>query len=175
MSYKEIKKFSEGIKLHLATYFDNLGENTKTAFSLGTDSVHIDLVRAPDQLDQALDVINSNQSISLGLVDGRNIWINNLEESNAIAKKVVEKLGDSRVIIASSCQLLHTPVDLDSEKELDKEIKSWLSFAKQKLAEINAIASAVSGNEASVTSLLEINKKANNSRKISLKIEYTVF
>jgi len=170
LSYKEIKKFSEGIKLHLATYFDNLGENTKTAFSLGTDSVHIDLVRAPDQLDQALDVINSNQSISLGLVDGRNIWINNLEESNAIAKKVVEKLGDSRVIIASSCQLLHTPVDLDSEKELDKEIKSWLSFAKQKLAEINAIASAVSGNEASVTSLLEINKKANNSRKISLKI-----
>ncbi len=170
LSYKEIKKFSEGVKLHLATYFDNLGENTKTAFSLGTDSVHVDLVRAPDQLDQVLGAINSNQSISLGLVDGRNIWINNLEKSIAITKKVVEKLGDSRVIIASSCQLLHTPVDLDSEKELDKEIRSWLSFAKQKLSEINAIASAVSGNEASVAGLLEINKKANNSRKISLKI-----
>ena len=169
-AYGEIKKFSEGIKLHLATYFDNLGENTKTAFSLGTDSVHIDLVRAPDQLDKALEAINPNQSISLGLVDGRNIWINNLEKSIAIAKKVVEKLGDSRVIIAPSCQLLHSPVDLDSEKELDKEIKSWLSFAKQKLAEINAIAVAVSGNEASVAQLLEANKKANESRKTSSKI-----
>ena len=169
-AYGEIKKFSEGIKLHLATYFDNLGENTKTAFSLGTDSVHIDLVRAPDQLDKALEAINPNQSISLGLVDGRNIWINNLEKSIAIAKKVVEKLGDLRVIIAPSCQLLHSPVDLDSEKELDKEIKSWLSFAKQKLAEINAIAVAVSGNEASVAQLLEANKKANESRKTSSKI-----
>lgn len=169
-SYREIKKFSEGIKLHLATYFDKLGENTKTAFSLGTDSVHIDLVRAPDQLDQALDTVNPNQSISLGLVDGRNIWINNLEKSIAIVRKVVEKLGDSRVIIASSCQLLHTPVDLDSEKELDVEIKSWLSFAKQKLTEINAIAAVVSGNEASVAGLIEANKKANNSRKTSLKI-----
>src|SRR5690606_17753451 len=138
-AYKEIRKFAGNIKLHLATYFDSLSKNTKLAFDLGTDSVHIDLVRAPQQLDQALEAINNNQTISLGLIDGRNIWINNLENSIALAKKAVEKLGADRVIIAPSCSLLHTPVDLNSETQMDKEIKSWLAFAVQKLEEINAI------------------------------------
>jgi 5-methyltetrahydropteroyltriglutamate--homocysteine methyltransferase len=169
-AYKEINAFKGNIKLHLATYFDNLGSNIDTAFALNTNSVHIDLVRAPEQLDQALQVISANQILSLGLVDGRNIWINDLENSIAIAKKAIEKLGQERVIIASSCSLLHNPVDLASETELDSEIKSWLSFATQKLAEINAIAAAVSGNESSVKELLEANKKANLLRKTSTKI-----
>ncbi len=169
-TYKEINAFAGNIKLHLTTYFDELGSNIDTAFALNTTSVHIDLVRAPEQLDQALQVIGDNQTLSLGLVDGRNIWINDLENSIAIAKKAVAKLGEQRVIIASSCSLLHSPVDLNSEAQLDGEIKSWLAFATQKLAEINAIASVVSGNEAAVKNLLEVNKKANESRKTSAKI-----
>ena len=168
--YRKIKQFSGDIKLHLTTYFDDLKDNAKTAFALDVDSIHIDLVRAPNQLDQALELIQDNQSLSLGLVDGRNIWINNLEESSKIVKKAISKLGKDRVIIAPSCQLLHTPVDLDSEEELDSDIKSWLAFAKQKLAEINALNQTANGNEASVKALLESNKKANESRKTSKKI-----
>ncbi|MFT6333203.1 MAG: 5-methyltetrahydropteroyltriglutamate--homocysteine methyltransferase [Lentimonas sp.] len=169
-AFAAINEFSGNIKLHLATYFDNLAENTELAFSLGTTSVHVDLVRAPKQLDAALNAINDNQSLSIGLVDGRNVWINDLEGSIATAKKATDKLGSNRVIIAPSCSLLHSPVDLDSEEKIDAEIKSWLSFAKQKLAEINAINQAVLGNEAAVSALLESNKKANSSRKTSAKI-----
>jgi 5-methyltetrahydropteroyltriglutamate--homocysteine methyltransferase len=169
-AYNEINAFKGNIKLHLVTYFDNLGSNIKAAFALNTDSVHIDLVRAPEQLDQALDSIGANQTLSLGLVDGRNIWINDLESSIAVAKKVIAKLGNDRVIVASSCSLLHSPVDLASEVKLDSEIKSWLSFATQKLVEINAIAAAANGDEASVKALLDANKKANELRKTSAKI-----
>lgn len=169
-SYKEINNFAGNIKLHLTAYFDDLDGNINTAFALDTSSIHIDLVRAPQQLDKALQIIGAGQTLSLGLVDGRNIWINDLENSIAIAKKVVAKLGKNRVIIASSCSLLHCPVDLNSEEKLDGEIKSWLSFATQKLAEINAINQVLSGNESAVKDLLEANKKANESRKTSSKI-----
>ncbi len=170
-AYKEINLFAGNIKLHLTTYFDGLGSNISTAFALDTASVHIDLVRAPEQLDQALQMIGDKQILSLGLVDGRNIWINDLENSIAIAQKAITKLGADRVIIASSCSLLHSPVDLNSEVKLDGEIKSWLSFAKQKLAEINAISQAVFGNQdADLLTLLETNRRANELRQTSAKI-----
>ena len=159
-AYKEINAFKGDIKLHLTTYFDNLGSNINTAFALNTKSVHIDLVRAPEQLDKALQIIGENQILSLGLVDGRNIWINDIENSIAIAQKAIAQLGSSRVIIASSCSLLHSPVDLNSEIRLDGEIKSWLAFATQKLDEINAINQLVSGNQnAILLNILEDNSR----------------
>ncbi len=170
-AYKEINSFKGDIKLHLTTYFDNLGSNINTAFALGTSSVHIDLVRAPEQLDQALAVIGDNQTLSLGLVDGRNIWINDLAKSIETVKKAIAKLGSERVIVASSCSLIHSPVDLNSEVKLDAEIKSWLSFATQKLAEINAINKAASGStDAALLTLLEDNRRANEVRKTSARI-----
>jgi 5-methyltetrahydropteroyltriglutamate--homocysteine methyltransferase len=170
-AYKEINGFAGDIKLHLTTYFDNLGSNIDTAFALDTSSVHLDLVRAPEQLDQALRAIGPNQTLSLGLVDGRNVWINDLESSISIAKKAVDKLGSNRVIVASSCSLLHSPVDLKSEIKLDEEVKIWLAFAEQKLVEINIINQAASGQlNSDLSNILEINKKANALRKTSAKI-----
>jgi 5-methyltetrahydropteroyltriglutamate--homocysteine methyltransferase len=169
-AYPQIKQFAGAIKLHLATYFENLGENMPLAFELETDSVHLDLVRAPEQIEQALKLVKPNQSLSLGLVDGRNIWINNLENSIAIAKKAVDKLGANRVIVAPSCSLIHVPTDLASETELDSELKSWLAFATQKLSEISAIAKAASGDSATVAALLDANKKAFAARKSSTRI-----
>lgn len=168
--YRKIRRFAGNTKLHLTTYFDDLKGNASTAFALQTDSVHIDLVRAPNQLESALKLINDNQSLSLGLVDGRNIWINDLENSNKIVKEVVAKLGKNRVIIASSCQLLHVPVDLDSEGTLDADLRSWLAFAKQKLIEINAINKVAQDHAGELKELLEQNKKANANRTISTKI-----
>lgn len=169
-AYQKIKQFAGNIKINLATYFDTLGDNAELAFNLDTDSVHIDLVRAPEQLDQALRLVKPNQSLSLGLVDGRNIWINNLENSISIAKKAVEELGSDRVIIAPSCQLLHVPVDLNSEKALDAELKTWLVFATQKLAEITIIAKAADGEKAQVSNEIAANKKAIADRKTSARI-----
>ena len=169
-AYPQLRKFAGSIKLHLATYFESLEENAELAFDLQTDSVHVDLVRAPQQFEKVLNLVRENQTLSLGLVDGRNIWINNIESSIAIAKKAVAKLGKNRVIIAPSCQLLHVPVSLQSETVLDLEIKSWLSFATEKLLEIVAIAKAVNGEESSVQSLIDNNKKAVANRKISAKI-----
>lgn len=169
-SYLQIKAAAGSIQLHLATYFDNLSENSALAFDLGCASVHVDLVRAPEQFAEVLNFVKPDQSLSLGLVDGRNIWINNFENSISLAKKAVEKLGKDRVIIAPSCSLLHTPVDLANETELDAELKSWLAFATQKLSEISVIAKAADGKEAEVKSQLEVNKAAISARKTSKRI-----
>lgn len=165
-AYPQIRKFAGAIKLHLVTYFDTLGNNAELAFGLNTDSVHIDLVRAEDQFAAALNLLKPEQSLSLGLVDGRNIWINDLEHSISITKKAVDVLGENRVIIASSCSLIHSPVDLKNEDKLDSEIKSWLAFAEQKLLEITAIAKATSGEVVDISA----NKKAILARKTSSKI-----
>ncbi len=164
-AYQQIRKFAGDIKLHLATYFDALEDNTGLAFSLDVDSVHVDLVRA-SQFENVLKAVKPHQSLSLGLVDGRNIWINDLENSIATAKKAVDALGADRVIVASSCSLIHSPVDLKNEDKLDSEIKSWLAFAEQKLLEISAIAKAAAGEEVDILA----NKKAIAARKTSSKI-----
>jgi 5-methyltetrahydropteroyltriglutamate--homocysteine methyltransferase len=166
-AFAKINEFKGSINLHLATYFESLGENAELAFGLGTTSVHVDLVRAPEQFAEVLNLVKPGQILSLGLVDGRNIWINNLENSISLAKKAVEKLGQDRVIIAPSCSLIHTPVDLAAETELDAELKSWLSFATQKLSEIVVISKAVAGE---VSPALEANKKAIAARKTSARI-----
>lgn len=172
-AYPQIRNFAGKINLHLTTYFESLDDNTELAFSLQTQSVHIDLVRGKNQLNHALESIKPNQSLSLGVVDGRNIWINNFENSLSIINQAIQKIGSHRLIIAPSCQLLHVPVDLDLETNLDNEIKSWLSFAKQKLQEITTLAHAI--NHATkiddeTKSKLQANKTALKNRQTSSRI-----
>ncbi|MBM3579407.1 MAG: 5-methyltetrahydropteroyltriglutamate--homocysteine S-methyltransferase [Alphaproteobacteria bacterium] len=169
-AYPQIKKQAGAIKLHLATYFDALGENVQLAFNLGTESVHVDLVRVPQQFEAVLNLVKPDQSLSLGLVDGRNIWINNLENSVALAKKAAAKLGHKRVIVSPSCSLIHTPVDLANETNLDSQLKSWLSFATQKLGELAVITQAAGGEEAKVKAQLEANAVALKARQTSKRI-----
>ncbi|MAZ80543.1 MAG: 5-methyltetrahydropteroyltriglutamate--homocysteine S-methyltransferase [Rickettsiales bacterium] len=167
-TYNNINEFRGNVNIHLATYFDSLDNNCDTAFSLNTKSVHIDLVRAGDQLEIALKAIKDNQYLSLGVVNGRNIWINDFEKSISLVNKAIEKLGKDRVIIAPSCSLLHCPVDLDNESDLDNELKSWMSFAKQKLNEISIIAAACDAQD--VNDAISENKIAINNRKTSSRI-----
>jgi len=169
-AFAQIKQAAGSIKLHLATYFDSLNDNAALAFELETASVHVDLVRAGEQFAEVLNLVKAGQALSLGLIDGRNIWINNLENSVSIAKKAVEKLGLDRVIVAPSCSLIHTPVDLNSETALDAELKSWLTFATQKLDELSVIAKAADGQESEVKSALDANKAAIENRKSSKRI-----
>jgi len=170
-SYAYLKKHCGSLKLHLTTYFESLLDNTQLAFDLETDSVHIDLVRGENQLNDCLQAIKNNQTLSLGLVDGRNIWINNLEQSIEIVKKALAVLGENRIIISSSCSLLHCPISLANETSLDFEIKTWLAFAEEKLQEISIIAGAVNNNlNEKQLKILQNNKIAIANRKTSVKI-----
>ncbi|NIG54512.1 5-methyltetrahydropteroyltriglutamate--homocysteine S-methyltransferase [Chitinophaga sp. Cy-1792] len=165
-AYSEIAKQVSGIKILVATYFDALLDNTELAVNLPVNALHVDLVRAPEQLDEVLAFIPKGLQLSVGVIDGRNVWKNDYEKSLALISKAVAKLGAENVIIAPSCSLLHSPIDLAFETALDPEIKNWMAFAKQKLTEVSELKQIVEGN----TALLDANKKAIESRRTSGKV-----
>ncbi|TSJ38931.1 5-methyltetrahydropteroyltriglutamate--homocysteine S-methyltransferase [Mucilaginibacter corticis] len=162
-AYKEIRKACAGLNLMVATYFESLHENTPLALSLPVNALHIDLVRAPQQLDKVLSLVPDNLILSLGVVDGRNIWKNDYIRSLSLIKNAVAAVGTDRVMIAPSCSLLHTPFDLDLETAINPEIKNWMAFAKQKLNEVNELSLIIDGNN----DLLQANLKAISSRNVS--------
>lgn len=138
-AYATIAKQVPGLKLILATYFGDLGKSTPWVAKLPVDTLHIDLVRGREGFDRVLESLDPSISLSLGLVDGRNIWKNDYQDSLQFIEKAVGALGVSRVKLAPSCSLLHVPFDLDHEDQttsLPNEVKSWLAFAKQKLQEV---------------------------------------
>ncbi|MCQ9633506.1 5-methyltetrahydropteroyltriglutamate--homocysteine S-methyltransferase [Chryseobacterium sp. WG23] len=166
--YRELRKQFPLLKFIVATYFDGLKDNASLAVSLPADVLHIDLVRNPEQLADILHAVPENLSLSLGVVDGRNIWKNEYEKSLAFIKKAIEKLGTERIFVAPSCSLLHSPCDLDFETALQPEIKNWLSFAKQKVKEVVSLKALASGTEdESILADFEDNKKAVAGRKTS--------
>lgn len=167
--YTQIRNEFPKLKILLATYFEGLRENSALAASLPVCAIHLDLVRNPAQLIDFLSFIPEKMSVSLGLVDGRNIWINDLENSLGIIQQVSEKLGPSRVLIAPSCSLIHVPCDLDLETDghiLLPELKRWMAFAKQKLHEIALLKSLVT-DDASDSEYFLKNKEAIADRKTS--------
>ncbi|KAH7587466.1 Cobalamin-independent synthase, N-terminal domain [Nakaseomyces glabratus] len=152
-------------KITLATYFGTVVPNLKAIQGLPVDAFHFDFVRAPQQFDEVIAAIGQNQKLSVGIVDGRNIWKNNFLKSSDFVKAAINKLGEDRVIVATSSSLLHTPVDLENESKLNPEIKSWFSFATQKLDEVVVIAKNVSGQD--VSAALDANAKLIASRAAS--------
>ncbi len=127
------------IKLMLTTYFDSLDDNLQLAVNLGTAGIHVDLVRGPNQLDDILPALKAEQVLSVGCVEGRNIWLTDFSIASSQINTAIAKLGVGRVIVAPSSSLLHVPHDLRAETKLDARIKSWLRFAEEKLAEIVAL------------------------------------
>lgn len=174
--YNEINKRFPKIKLILANYFDCFGENLDTVLALPVHTLHLDLVRCHSQLDDILESgqLSSNVNLSLGVVDGRNIWKNDFKNSLAIIKKATDALGENRILIAPSCSLIHSPCDLELETNnatLTPEIKQWLAFAKQKTEEIVLIKYFAS-NEIDVSNSIRFqeNTVANENRKTSTLI-----
>ena len=135
------------IKILLASYFGAVGDNLATLASLPVAGVHIDLVRAPQQLDAVCRTLPKDRFLSLGLVNGRNIWKTALTGAEHLVSQARQLRGggDALLMIAPSCSLLHVPVDLDTESKLDGELKNWLAFATQKLGEIVKLTSAANG------------------------------
>ncbi len=169
-AYKELDASGHGLSVMIATYFDSLRDNTALACELPVDGLHIDLKRAPEQLERVLDHIGDEKTLSIGVVDGRNIWKADLAQAITVARKAEDKVGSMRLMIAPSCSLLHTPVDLSNEQKLDGEIKQWLAFAQQKLEEISVIARALNEGDDAVKAELEANAKAMEARRSSKRI-----
>lgn len=126
----------------IATYFAGLEDNLALAAGLPVDGLHVDLVRAPEQFPVVLDWLPAYKVLSLGVVDGRNVWRTDLDKALGVLQQAQARLGE-RLWVGSSCSLLHSPVDLDREDRLDAELKGWLAFAVQKCAEIAVLAEAL--------------------------------
>jgi len=130
-------------RIMLASYFGALEDNAGLAAALHVAGLHIDLVRAPEQLPAVLKALPADKLLSVGVVDGRNIWRADLDAQLALVMKAWDSVGPDRLEVAPSCSLLHSPVDLDGETGLDDELRSWLAFARQKLDEVAALTLAM--------------------------------
>ena len=158
------------VKKLLAVYFGGLEDNLGLAAQLPVDGLHLDLTRAPEQLDQILDRLPAYKVLSAGIIDGRNIWRADLIHLAEFLARAAERLGE-RLWLAPSCSLLHVPHDLQQEDQLDAELKNWLAFARQKLDEVTLLAALVFGklSPAQEKALAE-NQAAQASRAHSTRI-----
>lgn len=173
-TYKELRKEFPFLRIIVATYFESLGNNTSVATSLPVDVLHIDVVRAPQQLDTVLAHLSDKMILSLGIVDGRNIWKNDFDTSLSTILKATDKLGAERVWVATSCSLIHSPCDLGNETNeqvLSTEIKQWLAFARQKVSEVVLLKKLAADNVSTANQQqLAENRQAAAARRTSILI-----
>ena len=156
-------------KLMLTAWFEALGENIELATQLPVDGLHLDLVRGKAQLDRVLNAIRDDRVLSLGLIDGRNVWRANLDDALVLAKYAATALGHERIEIAPSCSLLHVPIDLRAERGLPEDIAGWLSFALQKVGELRTLADAL-GGRANAEDALRDAREACAARRASRRV-----
>ena len=169
--FEKLAAAAKNIKLIVATYFEALQDNEETAVNLPVHALHLDLVRGENQLDTILPKVPASLTLSLGVVEGRNIWKNDYEKSLGKIKQAVEALGAERVWVAPSSSLLHVPFDLDNEdneESLPAEVKNWLAFAKQKLGEVKDLSVLANGEvDVKTAARFDANKAAAESRRTS--------
>jgi 5-methyltetrahydropteroyltriglutamate--homocysteine methyltransferase len=167
-AYENLTKQVPGLRLMLTTYFGALGDNLAAALALPVHGLHVDLVRAPEQLAAVLAGARPELALSLGVIDGRNIW---KAELNDILDLVAPAVASGRkIILAPSCSLLHTPIDLDRETGLDPQVRDWLAFAVQKITELSVLARALNEGRDPVRAVLDAASACVASRKTSAKI-----
>jgi 5-methyltetrahydropteroyltriglutamate--homocysteine methyltransferase len=158
------------LKLMLTPYFGALGNNLDTALELPVAGLHLDLVRAPEQLDAVLAKAPRGLVLSLGVIDGRNIWRANLATLLDRFEPVIARRGSDHIQISSSCSLLHVPIDLELETDLDAELKSWLAFSVQKTDELVTLGRALAGGRQSVTREIAASVLAASTREASPRV-----
>ncbi|PWB32026.1 5-methyltetrahydropteroyltriglutamate--homocysteine S-methyltransferase [Pseudomonas sp. SDI] len=163
LQYSPLKKL-------VATYFGGLEDNLGLAVGLPVDGLHVDLVRATEQLPAVLDRLPTYKVLSLGVVNGRNVWRCDLEQALALLQEARQRFA-ANLWVAGSCSLLHCPVDLDREDQLDAELKSWLAFAVQKCGEIAVLAQALDHPQApAVQQALAVSRAVQQRRAASPRI-----
>ncbi len=167
-TYGYLASEAPNLNILLASYFGELRENLNPVIELPVKAFHIDAVRAPREVDAWLKKLPEDKLLSVGIVDGRNIWKNDFARSLKILKKAYRKLGEERLLIAPSCSLLHVPISLKAEDDLDDELKQWLAFAEEKVNEVVTLARALEGRVPSAA--IESNTRAVRERHLSPRI-----
>ncbi len=172
-AYKALQQYRP--KILLASYFGALDDNLDCVCGLAIDGLHIDAVRAPQQLEAVNEAFPSDKVLSVGIIDGRNIWRTDLDVAVACLQKIQET-RPATLWLAPSCSLLHVPVDLDQEQVFDRELNSWLAFATQKIAELAALKKILNKNDGSEDegsqndAVLDLSRQAKHSRQQSTRI-----
>jgi 5-methyltetrahydropteroyltriglutamate--homocysteine methyltransferase len=167
-AYAELKRACAPAKLLLATYFGAIDDKAALLPDLPVHGLHIDLVRAPEQLESVAAALPDESYLSLGLVNGRNIWATDQRRALQLVERAKALRGSDHLMIAPSCSLLHSPVDLSGETALDPEVRSWMAFAVQKCDEVALLARAASGEDVAVE--LERSDAIQSSRRTSEKV-----
>lgn len=162
------------VKILLTTYFGQLKDNLSMVCSLAVDGLHIDADSSRNEIKTLIKEWPSDRVLSLGVISGRNIWKTNLHSTLAWLEPIHRELGD-RLWIAPSCSLLHVPVDLEQEHKMDTEIMSWLSFAVQKLDELNILAIALNQGRVAVQDILVANFSTAEKRLKSRRVNNPEF
>ncbi len=169
-AYDCLRRSTGTLSLLVATYFGDLRDNLDLACSLPVDALHIDLVRGRGQLAEVLAKISDRLSLSLGVIDGRNVWRADLDDALRLVQQAAAALGPDRVLVAPSCSLVHCPYDVDQETDLDPEVRPWLAFAKQKLYEVALLSRAINEGESRIQAELQANRQAQASRRKSPRV-----
>ena len=171
-AYTALASAAPSVRLLLATYFAGLGDNLETALALPVAGLHVDLVRAPEQLDPLLAAWPgaAGRVLSTGVIDGRNVWRADLEALVPLLERAQDRVGPDRLWVAPSCSLLHVPLDLDLETRLDPEVKSWLAFARQKLGEVVTLRRGLAEGWGAVRPELEASAYHRGQRRASPRI-----
>ncbi|HEX9705889.1 MAG TPA: 5-methyltetrahydropteroyltriglutamate--homocysteine S-methyltransferase [Gemmatimonadales bacterium] len=169
-AYGFLAEQAAGVKLLVATYFAGLEDNLATALALPTHGLHVDLARAPAQLDLVLRGWTPGRVLSLGVIDGRNVWRADLQALVPLVERARDRVGPEYLWVAPSCSLLHVPLDLDLEARLDAELVEWLAFAKQKLGEVVTLARGLREGWGVVAPELEANAARAARRRSSTRI-----
>jgi 5-methyltetrahydropteroyltriglutamate--homocysteine methyltransferase len=168
-TYERLARLGDTPRVMLTTYFGGLDENTKLAASLPVAGLHVDLVRAPAQLDAVLASLPADRFLSVGVVDGRNVWRADLDAAYALVRRAADARGADRLVVAPSCSLLHCPVDRAAETKLDPELSSRLAFSTDKLREVAALARAVDTGDLA-TDEFEKSRRARETRRRSPRV-----
>jgi len=171
-AFAEIEKV--GLKVVLTTYFSRLGKNLDWVLKLPVTGIHFDLVHGAEQLESTLKEFPKDKYFSAGVVDGHNVWINNMERTVETLERVKKAVGEEKLIVAPSCSLLHVPPDLDDENKLDPEIKQWLAFAKQKISEVTLLARALKEGKGAISTQFSANVQAIKNRAGSPRVNNEV-
>lgn len=159
-----------GLQQLVANYFGELGNNLSVALQLPVAGLHLDAVRGGAEIGRIVDRLSPHKILSLGIVDGRNIWVTDLEAALTVLRPVAERLGD-QLWLAPSCSLLHVPVDLTLETALPEDVQPWLAFAQQKLEELVTLKAALAEpHSPAVTEKLKSNRAALAARRTSARI-----
>ncbi len=170
--YDELSNVSKNIKIVVTTYFEHSNEATKILVNTPIWALGLDFIHGVKNCDSLEFIKNSNKVLIAGVIDGRNIWKSNFEDKLNLLNKISNVVSKDNIIVGTSCSLLHVPFTLSYEDNLDKEIKSWLAFANEKLKELNLVSKQFFGSKLSLEDIanIEKNRQDNIQRKVSTKI-----